>query len=157
MSNAALETYLNDHLAGSVSAIQMLERAVEDHQATALGTRLGELLGAIREDQEELRGLIRRMGFSESPVKKAGAWLAEKAGRIKLGATTDADGLGRLEMLEALTMGLHGKMQLWRALRAAAPRHPPLQDLDLTRLERRAREQHDLADAWRIEAAETAL
>jgi hypothetical protein len=37
MSDDALETYLNDHLAGSVSAIQMLERAVDDHAGTPLG------------------------------------------------------------------------------------------------------------------------
>ena len=42
MADDALETYLNDHLAGSVSAIQMLERAVDDHAGTPLGPQLAD-------------------------------------------------------------------------------------------------------------------
>lgn len=157
MSDEALGTYLNDHLAGSVAAIQMLERAAEQQGGTPRGRQLGELLDAIREDQEELRGLIRRLGFQESTLKKAGARMAEQAGRIKLGAGADGDRLGRLEMLETLAMGIHGKGQLWRALGTVVSKYQAIQELDLSRLERRAREQHDLVDGWRIEAAAEAL
>ena len=83
MADDALETYLNDHLAGSVGAIQMLERAVDDHAGTPLGPQLADLLAGIRAAQEELRDLMRRLGYAESPIKKAGAWLAHHAGRSK--------------------------------------------------------------------------
>ena len=83
MPNEALETYLNDHLAGSVSAIELLERAVDEHRNSALGPQLADLLAAIREDQEVLRGLMTRLGYSEHSLKQAGAWLAEKIGRLK--------------------------------------------------------------------------
>jgi len=156
MANDGLETYLNDHLAGAISAIQMLERAVENHAGTELGPRLADLLGAIREDQEVLRGLIGRLGFSEHSLKQAGAWLAEKVGRLKVGASHER-ALARLELFEALALGIQGKLKLWRALRAVLPRHPELQQLDLPRLDRRAQEQHDLVEAWRLEAAEAAL
>lgn len=155
MADDALETYLNDHLAGSVSAIEMLERASDDHADSAPGPRLTDLLAAIREDQEELQSLIRRMGYSESPIKKAGAWLAQHAGRLKVGS--GEGGLDRLELFEALALGILGKGKLWRTLRAVAPRHPGLEGLDLSRLERRAQEQHDLVEGWRIQAAESAL
>jgi hypothetical protein len=156
MANDGLETYLNDHLAGSMSAIQMLERAVDEHGDTALGAQLAALLTAIREDQEALRGSIERLGYPEHSFKQAGAWLAEKVGRLKVGGSDDSP-LARLELFETLSLGLQGKLKLWRALRAALPKHPQLEELDLARLERRGQEQHDLVEAWRIEAAEAAL
>jgi len=156
MAHDGLETYLNDHLTGAASAIQMLERAVEDHSGTELGRRLADLLAAIREDQEVLRGLIRRLGFSEHSLKQAGARLAEKVGRLKLGASHER-AIARLELFETLALGIQGKLKLWRALRTVLPRRAELQELDLPRLDRRAQEQHDLVEAWRIEAAEAAL
>jgi hypothetical protein len=156
MADEALETYLNDHLAGSVSAIQMLERAVDDHSGTALGPQLADLLAGIRAAQDELRSVIRRLGYTESSIKKAGAWLAQHAGRLKVGGSGESD-LARFELFEALSLGIQGQCKLWRALQAVAGKHPQLQGVDLARLERESREQHDLVEAWRIEAAEAAL
>lgn len=154
---SALGTYLNDHMAGSSGAISMLEHAVEDHAGTPLGAGLADLLAEVREDQRELKALIQRIGSSESSIKKAGAWLGEKVTRMKLGGTGTEKALARLEMLETLSMGIHGKLALWKALRRAAPYHAQLRELDLARLEHRAREQHDRVDAWRLEAAEEAF
>jgi hypothetical protein len=156
MADEALETYLNDHLAGAKSAIQMLERASDEHADTALGPQLVDLLAAIREDEEVLRNLIRRLGYPEHSLKQAGAWLAEKVGRVKLGASHER-ALARLELFEALSLGIAGKLKLWRSLRAVLPRHDELEELDFPRLDRRAQEQHDLVEGWRIEAAEAAL
>lgn len=156
MANDALGTYLNDHLAGSMSAIQMLEHAREDHTNTTLGPQLADLLTAIQADQEVVRGLIRRLGHSEHTIKQAGAWLAEKVGRLKVGGSHESH-LARLELFEALSLGISGKLKLWRALRAVLAKHSELQSLDLPRLERQAQEQHDLVEGWRIEAAAAAL
>ena len=156
MADDALETYLNDHLAGSVGAIQMLERAVDDHAGTPLGPQLADLLAGIRAAQEELRDVMRRLGYAESPIKKAGAWLAHHAGRIKVGGSGESD-LARFELFEALTLGLQGQGKLWRALRAVAAKHPALEGIDLARLERQSLEHHDLVESWRIAAAEAAL
>ena len=156
MSQAALSTYLNDHLAGSVGAIEMVERAIQDNSGNLLGRRLEEILKEIEKDQVVLQDLIERLGSKENPLKKAGAWLAEKAGRIKLGGT-DPGELGRMELLETLAMGIHGKRALWRALRVVVSHHPLLLSLDLDLLERRAVEQHDRVEEWRLEAAREAL
>jgi hypothetical protein len=156
MADDALETYLNDHLAGSVSAIEMLERAADDQAGTALGPQLADLLAAIRAAQEELRDVIRRLGYAESSIKKAGAWLAQHAGRLKVGGSSESN-LARLELFEALSLGLQGQWKLWRALRAVATKHRPLAGIDLARLERQSQEHHDLVEAWRVEAAEAAL
>ncbi len=157
MSDEALAAYLNDHLAGSVGAIEMVERAIQENAGNPWARRLGEVLEEIREDQAVLQGLIEKIGSSESRLKKAGAWLAEKAGRMKLGGSEDPAQLARMETLETLAMGILGKRSLWRALRVAADRHPVLRTLDLDLLERRAVEQHDRVDAWRLEAAREVL
>lgn len=157
MSDATLGTYLNDHLAGSVGAVELLERAIRENEGDPIAGRLKGILAEIRKDQTVLQDLIERVGASESSLKKAGAWLAEKAGRVKLGTTDEPRGLSRLEVLETLTMGIHGKQGLWRALQAVAGRYPALQSLDLGHLERRAVEQHEQMEALRLEAARDVL
>ena len=157
MSDGSLSAYLNDHLAGSVGAIAMVERAIEENGGTLFGRRLEEILKEIRKDQAVVQDLIERVGSKENPLKKAGAWLAEKAGRVKLSGTGDPGELARLEVLETLAMGINGKRALWRALRVVAGKHPLLRDLDLDVLERRAVEQHDRVEEWRLEAARETL
>ena len=156
MSRDALGTYLNDHLAGSVAAVELVDRAVEENRGTPLAAALGEIVAAIREDQGVLRSLLERLGVAESPLKKAGAWLVEKAGRLKVGDTAEGP-LARLEMLETLALGIQGKLALWRALQRVRDRHPELAGVDLVSLELRAREQHERVEAYRLDAALAAL
>ena len=153
MSREALQTYLNDHLAGSVMAVQMAERTIRENEGGSIAVRLSRVLEEIREDQAVLKGLIERVGAGESPVKKAGAWLAEKAGRLKLGGTDEPGELSRLEVLEILTMGIHGKQALWRLLGTLVDRIPTLGGVDFELLAQRARSQHDRVDARRLETA----
>ena len=40
MSEDALSTYLNDHLAGSVAAIEMVERVIRENEGDLLARRL---------------------------------------------------------------------------------------------------------------------
>ena len=157
MSRDALKTYLNDHLAGSVMAIELAERTIRENEGGPVAARLSPLVEQIREDQTVLKGVIERLGTGESSLKKAGAWLAEKAGRVKLGGTDEPRDLSRLEVLEMLTTGVHGKRALWRALRVVAASYEELRGLDLDLLERRAVEQHDELEAMRLEAAKAAL
>jgi hypothetical protein len=157
VSRDALKTYLNDHLAGSVMAIELAERTIRENERGPVAARLSPLVEQIREDQTVLKGVIERLGTGESSLKKAGAWLAEKAGRVKLGGTDEPGDLSRLEVLEMLTTGVHGKRALWRALRVVAVRYEELRGLDLDLLERRAVEQHDELEAMRLEAAKAAL
>jgi hypothetical protein len=157
VSRDTLKTYLNDHLAGSVMAIELAERTMRENEGGPVAARLSPLVEQIREDQTVLKGVIERLGTGESSLKKAGAWLAEKAGRVKLGGTDEPGELSRLEVLEMLTTGVHGKRALWRALRVVAARYEELRGLDLDLLERRAVEQHDELEAMRLEAAKAAL
>jgi hypothetical protein len=157
MSADALVTYLNDHLAGSVAAVELVERATHAHEGTALGRFFQELGEEIKADQETLRDLLTRVDGSENRLKQAGAWLTGKASRLKLGGPDDQSPLGHVETLEALGLGILGKMALWRLLRDVAPRHPGLTGIDFGGLEQRAKQQHDRVEARRLEAALEAL
>lgn len=157
MSGGALGTYLNDHLAGSIGAVELVERVIRENEGDPFARRLEAILGEIRQDQAVLQELIERSGSGENPLKKAGAWLAEKAGRVKLGGTDEPRELSRMEVLEMLAMGIHGKRALWRALRTVAGKHAVLRDLDLDLLERRALEQHDRVEEMRLAAAQEVL
>ena len=152
MSREALATYLNDHLAGSVGAVELVERTIEQNEGNELARILAEVVSQIREEQQMLRDLLGRIDAGEDRLKKAGAWLAEKAGRLKLG-DTGSESLARMEALEALAIGIQGKLALWRALRRVEDRYPEIAALDLPHLERRGQAQFERVDACRLEAA----
>lgn len=154
----ALTTYLNDHLAGSVAAIELLDELVEHAKATDLRDTLVKLRAEITADQQTLRGVLEQVGGQVSAVRRAGAWLGEKAGRLKLLADDPSTGtLARLQSFEMLALGIQGKASLWRALAAAQPQRPELGAFDFATLEQRARDQHEIAEKLRLDSARRVL
>jgi capsule polysaccharide export protein KpsE/RkpR len=57
--NAHLETYLNDHLAGSDSALDLLTRLDEKYANMTLD--LAEVRSEVQEDQKELKTIMARL------------------------------------------------------------------------------------------------
>ncbi len=158
MNDALLPIYLNDHLAGSVMAIEQFEHAIEHAPDGPLADVLTRLLAKVRDDQDTLKDLIGRIGGTENPVKKAGAWVAEKAQRLKpSGDPLAYTPLNRLEALEALLLGITGKRDLWDALDAACADDPRFRGVDFRALSRKAQRQHDALAPHRIAAARTAF
>ncbi len=153
-----LASYLNDHLAGSVGALELLDRLVETHEGNPLQIFFQELRSDIEKDQEKLQELIRSLGAEESAVRKAGAWIAEKLSRPKMPLSDGSEGeLGLFLALEALALGITGKRLLWRALETASRGTPSLACLDYGELERRALDQGERVEAKRLEIARRAL
>ena len=157
MADELLGTYLNDHLAGSEAALGGIERHLEEDPDGLGAARLKSLLPEIRKDQALLKELISRIGGRESAAKKAGAWLAERASRLKLGGTTETDPLGLVEAFETLALGVHGKRLLWRLMEAVYSGDARFSDLDFGELENRAARQYDEVEALRLEAARRAF
>jgi hypothetical protein len=156
MSHKTLTTYLNDHLAGSVAALELLDHLVE--LSPSDGDTLTEIRRQIEEDRQLLQRLLGEVGGKESQVRKAAAWLTEKLGQAKLRFDDSGDGdLPLLEALETLGLGIQGKLLLWRALASVSPDIPQLQPLDLGRLQERATDQFNRVDALRIRVARRAL
>jgi hypothetical protein len=149
-----LTDYLNDHLAGSVGALELLDRLIGTYEGKPLEKFFRDLRGDIEQDQEQLKELIAKLGAAESAVRKAGAWVVEKLSRPKI----DLGEGGKIEVglflaLEALVLGITGKRSLWRALQAASRTVPELARLDYTGLENRAIEQCERVEAKRLEIA----
>ena len=135
-----LDSYLNDHLAGSVAALELIAHCAHLCKGIPLGAFFSEMEAQIATDQDTLRDLMTRLSIEESKVLQAGAWAGEKLGRALLAmAGNEPGGLGLLLALEGLIMGIVGKGLLWRAL--AAANLPKLETFDFEKLRRRAAEQ----------------
>ncbi len=154
MNKKDLTTYLNDHDAGSLGAIEMLDNLIDTFEGQPLAQFFKELRAEIETDRNSLDELMKKIGADESSVKKAGAWVAEKFSRVKLRLSeATGDQLGLLHALEALLLGITGKRALWTALAAAAEDLPQLRLLDYADLERRAVAQRDRVESKRREVA----
>ena len=151
-----LATYLHDHLAGSVHAIELLEFLYEHHSSEPLGKFAAELLVEIKADREVLETVAERVGAGPSLVKELTAWFGEKIARLKL-KRDDESVLGTFEALEFLELGIHGKWALWRALAAVAPDDPRFEGTDFSHLAFRAEMQRTQVEERRLELARPAL
>ena len=137
-----LSTYLNDHLGGSVGALEILEDMIETQKGRPLQGFLKSLHENIESDQSELKRMMKELGIEESTLKKAGAWVAEKVSRAKLRVgDTGEPNLALLQSLESLSLGIAGKRSLWRSLTAVKQSAPRLDGFDFVRLEQRATDQ----------------
>jgi len=158
MADKHLATYLNDHLAGAVAGLELLEHLETAHAGTDMGRFAAELRADVAADRQELEAVMERLDAGASRTRRASAWLAEKATELKLRLDDPAGGALRLlEALEALSLGIEGKRSLWRALAAAAEDAPSLQVADYQRLAQRAEEQRRRVEEVRLKAARGAL
>lgn len=151
-----LSAYLNDHLAGSVAAIQLVERCRDREEDSELGHALVRLADEIAEDQASLERVMKQVGAARNPAKRLGAVGAEMMLRFKqalpaLGIGSAA--IARLEDLELLSLGIEGKALLWRAFGAIAEKDARLEGFDFAALEARARDQRALLEPFRLRAA----
>ena len=151
-----LATYVHDHLAGAVVAIDLLEALRDQHSDEPLGQFAAGLLVEVEADRAVLQGLAERVSMGSSRLKEAAAWLGEKVSRLKLGRRA-ASGLGTFEALEALALGILGKLALWRALAMIATGDARLGGMDFDHLTARAQAQHAQVEERRLEAARKAL
>jgi hypothetical protein len=153
-----LKTYMKDHHAGSVAALQLLDHLVSANIAKPHQTFFIALRREISEDQTALEKMLSDLHGSEGLMRDAVAFVGEKLSRVKL-LLEDPSGsrLAYFEKLEALALGIEGKRALWHALDAVASEAPPLQTVDFDHLNQRAEAQRQRVEAVRIQAARDAF
>jgi hypothetical protein len=155
MAVKALDTYLNDHLAGATLGADLARQLVGRVQ----GAPMDRIAQEIEEDRQTLTELMDRLGATKNPVKQATAWLAEKASRVKLMgiAPGTSEALATFLAVEALCLGVEGKKELWIALKEVQAEHPGLGAFDLDTLIQRAGAQREALETDRLAAARRAL
>jgi hypothetical protein len=129
---AWLPAYLHDHLAGSVTAVDIARRRRDAETDRPSRAAIEMFIQDVEEDRERLRELMSRLGIVPSVWKQAVAtgvaWL--DAVRSMVGPSD----LGRMRDLELLLMGVRGKELLWHTLTRVGVLDPALQRLLLERV-----------------------
>jgi hypothetical protein len=142
-----LSVYLNDHLAGATAGVSLARRAAD-----------ATIAEEIEEDRATLTEIMERLGVDQDPVKAALGWAAVQAARLKFAAELLGHApLSRLEQVEALCLGVEGKLALWQALRHTRAAEPRLEGIDLDDLIARARSQRRRLERLRLRAADDAF
>jgi hypothetical protein len=142
-----LSIYLNDHLAGATAGVMLARRAVG-----------GAIAAEIEEDRATLTAIMDRLGVRQDPVKVALGWTAVQAARLRFATELIRRApLSRLEQVEALALGVEGKLALWQALSRTHGSDPRLDGVDLAELIARARSQRRRLERLRMAAADEAF
>lgn len=142
----SLAIYLNDHLAGATGGVELARRVSASNRGHGTFAQpLDRICVEIEEDRATLEQAIDRLGFSQSRVKPAGAWVTEKLGRLKLnGRLRGYSPLSRVLELEGLLIGITGKMALWETL--ADLEGVERLEIDFAQMGARAAEQRSAVD-----------
>jgi len=151
-----LAIYLNDHLAGATSGVELARRARSSNSGSKWGEGLEKVCAEIEADRATLEGVMERLTIKRNAAKVAVAWSAEKLGRLKLnGRLTGYSPLSRLLELEMLQIGIAGKLEMWQALQQTLG--SKLSQFDLPALIERAESQREVVERLRLDAAAEAF
>jgi len=157
-ANELLEVYLNDHLAGSAAAVDLVARVRSQNEGTPLASFLSRLGPEIESDKATLEAIMQRLGVPASSVKQMAGKVMEKLSRLRLNDhVTGGAAVTRLMELETLSLGIEGKLALWRSLQQLTDVRPELAEVDLTALAERAAEQRRGVEPHRLESAALAF
>jgi hypothetical protein len=157
-SAQGLETYLNDHLAGAAAGSELASKISSEYAGTRFGPFLAELASDVEQDKVTLEELMERLGMQQSSIKQGASWIAEKVSRLKLSETmTGNQDLKRFLEFETLSLGIEGKLSLWRALIEIRDSYAELAATDLARLAKRAESQRSSLEDHRLQVANAAL
>ena len=158
MAHRPIDIYLNDHLAGATFGADLARQLEARTEGTDFRPAMSRLAAEIEADRDTLTQLMERIGAARNPAKQAATWVAEKASRLKLaGFTHGNDELRTFLSIEALSLGVEGKVSLWATLRDLRGRYPELESTDLDDLLERAQRQRQVLEAERTAAARRSL
>jgi len=156
--NALLGIYLNDHLAGVTGSVELARRTAASHRGCGAGEALDRLAVELAADRAALRMIMAALGVPARRYKTSAAWLAEKAGRLKLnGSLWARSPLSSVLELEMLQLGVDATGAAWRTLRELAEGDARLDKAQLAELLSRAQQQAGTLEELRIRAASKAF
>lgn len=148
--DVALQTYINDHLAGAQYALNLLNDLAKQTLDSKVADTAAKLIIEVGADKDALEECSQQLGGETSVVKEAAAWVVQKFSKPKLAVDTT---LGLFEAVEVLTLGVNGKRALWSALRALPDGSVPVTATQLEGLIQRAEAQMALLECLRLRLA----
>ena len=117
MDKKLLGIYINDHLAGHVAGIELAKRSLSSNQGTPLGDFLVGFVDELEGERTVMEKALDAVDRDPNRLKTMGAWVAEKAGRLKLnGNVVGYSPLSRVIEIETMSYGVAAKIDLWDAL-----------------------------------------
>lgn len=150
MLSEPFDVYLNDHLAMLVAERELCQRVQRSNEGSPLADAAGRQLGLARAGEAAVKQLLADRGAAASGTKATMAWLAEKAGRLKLnGQLTGYSPASRVLEVEGLILAAQARGALWQCL--AASQTPPPEAVDWGQLQQQAEAQ--LADLRAVHSA----
>jgi len=157
-SGSVLSIYLNDHLAGATGGSDLAARVARSHADGPHAATLGHVAEEIAADKSSLLSIMQSVQAPVRRYKVVAGWIAEKAGRAKLnGHLLDRSPLSDLIEIEALQIGVHGKLASWLSLRALAETDDRLDATQLDLLIERAESQRETLENVHSTIAASAL
>jgi hypothetical protein len=157
-SDRLLEIYLGDHLAAATAGVELVRRAARNNAGNTYGAALRAVGAEIEEDRRTLQRVVQSLGFDEPRLKPVLARVGEKLGRLKLnGQVRGYSPLSRVLELEALSVGIAGKIALWESLQSPPGVAERLSDTDLPQLAERGRRQREEVEKQRLDAVREAF
>ncbi|MBT2392049.1 hypothetical protein J7E87_22095 [Streptomyces sp. ISL-1] len=158
MHRQALAIYLNDHLAGATSGVELSRRIARAHRSSARAGEMQRLAEDIAQDRQALLEVMDSLEIPPRRYKIYAGWTAEKVARLKPnGRVVRRSGLSSLIELETLRLGIQGKHQLWQALTQVARESNRLDTSRLQDLMDRATNQMATVDSLHDAAARAVL
>ncbi|HST17379.1 MAG TPA: hypothetical protein VLK36_06900 [Gaiellaceae bacterium] len=114
--------YLDDHIALLVVGEHLVRRTLRRADHPELLAALEQALSELRDDRGAAVALLAGLGRRPGLLKSRFAWVAERAGRLKLnGRLVSASPLSRVVELEGIEGLLGASWTLWRTLERTGP------------------------------------
>jgi hypothetical protein len=157
MADEPLHVYLNDHLAGATAGVELVKQAAERHDGE-FGEFFAQLADELSGDYNTLTSLIDQMAARASGAKEVLAKAGAAVSDAKFsGESMDDPTFGTFLTLETLSIGVEGKLCMWKALKVVEHASPELTAANLDTLIERAQSQRDRLESKRLEVAGSAL
>jgi len=158
MKQDLLATYLNDHLAGSTAALELVKHAITQNDSNEYALFLQGFLREMIEDRNILKKVIESVGATQSSLKKISAWVLEKISRLKINNTIfHYSNVSRFLELEGLLVGVSGKENLWKVLDTYFSHDLRLSEFNFNRLYQRSVQQREEIQEHALKAAKLAF
>ena len=113
-----INTYLQDHHAGSAAGLDAFRRVAEGHSESDVREAVRRIGEQAASDQKSLEEVMQRFGAEPALLKDLSTKLGEKVARLKPNQhVSSRSPLSDLLEVEALVDAVHAKSLLWVVLR----------------------------------------